>query len=165
MSSNVDESVINKLNENVELTIIRKMLGDVLYERVIDEINTVVTPEIDSLIRNYLKYVISWNVCSESLPHIFMKIREQGVVNLTGDTASSVNFDDFASLRNHINKFKDEWEIMMLEYLNNNITLYPQFNQSNYYTSRTPNNFSDTLFFSSTSRDSDNDYLKRDLFF
>lgn len=149
-SGNVDDTLLSKMNESVEISLIKNLLGTDLYDRVITEINGVVSAPIQTLIDDYLVYVISWTVHYESIIHLQLRTKEQGIVNQTADTAVPSNIDDFKYLRNNVSRFRDEFNLITIKYLNDNLSLYPEFRSSD-NCSEARYQYSDVLFFSNTS--------------
>jgi hypothetical protein len=129
-SNNVDETIIDKCNRTTQLVQVYEILGEDLYNRIQNELSSTVTPEIDKLIKEHLKYVISFSVYIQTLPFLHFKTREQGVVQLTSDTANTTNLDDMLYVKKSSESILQSFIIKLVKFLNDNIEDYPEFKKS-----------------------------------
>jgi hypothetical protein len=129
-SSNVDDVIIEKMCLQTQNTEIVDLLSEDLFDELYLQVTSNTLTSLNQILHDKLKPVLSWKVYVNTLPLIFLKIREQGVVNLTSDNATNASITEFKFMSEQANKFAQQNTIRFINWLNKNKNNYPLFLKS-----------------------------------
>lgn len=104
---------------------IRPILCTPLYEELQTQImNNTVTPDNQNLLDIIYPCLAYW-VYYRYLVNNWAKVREQGVVNQNGNTATTISLNDLTFLRGEAESSAKMYEIRLQRFLQDNEALYP----------------------------------------
>lgn len=104
---------------------IKPILCEALYTELQDQIRLqTVTPNNQALL-DIISPCLAYWVYYRYLPVNWAKVREQGVVNQTGNTATNISLNDLTYLRGEAESSAQMYQIRLVCYLEANKTLYP----------------------------------------
>lgn len=128
----LDPQVINGIIETAEVCYIKPCLGTDFYNELILQVNTnTLTPDNQTLMDNYLSFVLAWFVLSDGVTYMDTRIDNKGLNhNIDPATAQTASAGKTEEIKRDA-KFKAEkWRKEMIDFLNTNIALYPLFRSS-----------------------------------
>ena len=96
---NIDDKVIVASIYSAQTNYIKRVLGTKLYNRVVNEINSSVTPEIKTLLEDYIEQPLIHYTNAELYKYLTFRISNKGVVTANTDNANVPSADVIETLR------------------------------------------------------------------
>ncbi len=112
---------------DAQVFFIKPILCDALYNELSSQIIAGTVSADNLILLDYIKPCLSYYTLYQFLPFTWAKVREQGVVNQTGETASTITRNDLDYLREQAKSSAINYEYNLVKYLKNNSTLYPLY--------------------------------------
>ena len=95
------------------------------YEELQLQIETnTVTPANQLLLTN-IKFCLAYYALYMALPFYKLRVREQGVLNQTGDNGTNADLEELKYLRQQITQSAEIWEINLRQFIEDNSVDYP----------------------------------------
>jgi hypothetical protein len=128
ISNNVTiTSSLTQLIIDAQEQYIKPIICEDLYEELSNEIiNNSITPD-NQILLDMIAPALAWRTLFKFLPWSYAKVREQGVVNQTGNTANSVSLDDITYLRSEADHSAIVYENRLVNFLDKNKSTYPLY--------------------------------------
>ena len=106
------------------------VVGKKLYAQLLEEVDTdTVSPENASLLLKIYPY-LAVAVCFEALPFIAYHFDNKGITKGKSDNSDSITGTELSNLQNHMRAELEVLRGMLVDFLNDNVELYPLYSQS-----------------------------------
>jgi len=139
VNSNVDAKKFAIIVERVQDVAIRDVLGDDLYQHILAA--TTYTAAEQILVDEYILKYLTVSVEIESALHYNYDIRNKSVGRASDEYVSAGDFTDIDKLQNNLNKTANHYRNLMIDYLNNNSTDFPLWENSCYFDGKKRSSF------------------------
>ncbi len=127
ITDNVDDkSIIPTIKASADMWI-RSYIGSYFYNDLLTKYNnqTLSTDE-ETLVANYIKYIISWKVCAE-LAIASAKLTNKGAQTESGDFSNAAEFKTISFISHHYSDKSDFYQNNLVTYMVENKDLYGAF--------------------------------------
>lgn len=132
LAANIDIEEIYPFAKAAEDKLIAETVGSCLYDRLIESLNASpqdYTSDEATLMRK-IRDCLVWYTPYEALPFLSMKIRPLGVVKQSSENITNVDTSELSYLRKSCKDNGDHYKKLLLIYLCENSSLFPEYNCS-----------------------------------
>ena len=131
---NVNENVSSKLIDRVILEAqemdILPLLGEILYERILDDIDTdSLTGEYKTLVETYLAPVLAYRVYQRLIYALGFKVAEGNVYRSQSENGAAVTNTDLSLLSRNAAKIAENYSDRLVNWLCNRTSAIPEYIQ------------------------------------
>ena len=125
---NVDDGYIKPLIDSIQNTFIRPILGSALFDEVLTQIkNDTVTALNETLIKEYMRDALKWEVCHKYTRIGTYKLRNKGAGKKSGDDFTPLDQSELVTAKNIYKDNADFYRRKLQLYLKENEDSYPLF--------------------------------------
>jgi hypothetical protein len=121
------------ISENIQL---QTVIGEDLYKVIVDEMRifldsgTPLSSRVKTLIDNYIQIMLLYYTLYHALPHLNIKHTNAGEEKQHTRNSSSASVGEIQLQRKQWLNFAEHYSVEMLKFLNDNLTLYPEYEGS-----------------------------------
>lgn len=131
LNANLDELYIQPAINEAEDVYLREILGDALYNVLVNKINgNTLTGKYQTLVNSYIKPYLTYKVQSILVVPINFKMRNAGVVNQYDNGFSTTTVKDTAYLAEHYDGRAEFYANRLITYLKQNAVDFPEYGYS-----------------------------------
>lgn len=130
VGDNLDAKYIAPSIVAVQDVYLEPLIGTKLLQKIADVISNDTmsdNPQIKTLLDEYIQPYLLNKTVSEICVQIFAKIRNAGVAQFTDTNQNNVNLENVNYLRKHYDDLALVYGNRMIDYLNKNRSLYPDY--------------------------------------
>lgn len=130
VNDNVDEAFITEAIENVQTLHLAPILGEELYQKLLDGITSsgfTLNDDYYNLITDYIHPYMKAKIEAEIIIPVSYKIRNIGLVTNSDDHASVPGLKDMRAVEQKYEDTASAYSIRLTKYLYNNRTKFPEF--------------------------------------
>lgn len=125
---NVDDGYLKPLIDSVQNTFIRPILGSALFDEVLSEIQAgTVSALNETLIKQYLRDALKWEVCHKYTRIGTYKLRNKGAGKKDGDNFSPLSEGELVTAKSIFKDNADFYRKKLQLYLKENCDSYPLY--------------------------------------
>lgn len=131
LNANLDAEYINPAIYEAEDVYLREILGDALYNVLVNKINgNTLTGKYQTLVNSYIKPYLTYKVQSILVVPINYKMRNAGVINQYDQGFSTTTVKDTAYLAEHYDGRAEFYANRLTTYLKQNANDFPEYGYS-----------------------------------
>jgi len=134
ISNNIDEALITGFAYNAQLKYTESALGIALYTDLLN-VNATGGTKYNELLQGYLYPALAFLTMSDALPFIHSRISSIGVITSNTDTGTAASDTTMANLQKSLEASGNFYLNRMIDYLDDNQSLYPLYRSTNCTTS------------------------------
>lgn len=128
ISDNVDIKYIRETTLYCQDVYIQKLTGTTLFQLLITQITAGTLTNVNTtLLNDYIQPILVWRVTAESAYWTSNKLMNKGVMNQSSENSQSVSRSVLDAIANKANDKAEYYEQRMIDYLCENSTLYPTY--------------------------------------
>lgn len=131
LNENVDAKEVLPHLEYAEMNFIRGILGKFLYDDLKEKYITQNLNQDEITLVGLIKEATAYRAVAEALPFLSMKIRNSGIVKLSGENYNAVTTSDLKYLQTNIRGRAEYFERRLTDYICQNQNLFPLYTFSN----------------------------------
>ena len=125
---NVDDGYLKPLIDSIQNTFIRPILGSALFDEILTQIkNGTVTALNETLIKEYLRDALKWEVCHKYTRIGTYKLRNKGAGTKSGDNFTPLSEGELVVAKNIYKDNADFYRRKLQLYLKENENDYPLY--------------------------------------
>ena len=128
LNYNVDDGYLKPLIDSIQNTFIRPILGSALFDEVLTQIRTnTVSVLNETLIKEYLRDALKWEVCHKYTRIGTYKLNNKGAGTHSGDNFSSLSEGELVTAKSIFKDNADFYRRKLKLYLKANENSYPLY--------------------------------------
>ena len=125
---NVDDGYLKPLIDSIQNTFIRPILGSALFDEILNQIKTnTVTALNETLIKEYMRDALKWEVCHKYTRIGTYKLRNKGAGTHSGDGFNPLDESELVVAKNIYKDNADFYRRKLKLYLKQNENSYPLY--------------------------------------
>lgn len=132
LSVNIPDERIEPFILEAQYFDLRKVTGQDLYDKLVEDISPVNYPELKQKYVGFLAYRAYWRL----LTHNQVTVTAAGVVYKTNEFSQQVPVAELSSIKNSVLDGSKIYEKDFIDYMNNNADTYPEWTASDCYNKR-----------------------------
>jgi hypothetical protein len=129
LNYNVDDGYLKPLIDSTQNTFVRPILGSALFDEIQTQIQAgTVTALNETLIKEYLRDALKWEVCHKYTRIGTYKLNNKGAGTHSGDNFSALSQQELVTAKSIFKDSADFYRRKLKLYLKANATDYPLYN-------------------------------------
>lgn len=125
---NIDDGYLKPLIDSIQNTFVRPILGSALFDEVLAQIKAgTVSTANETLIKDYIRDALKWEVCHKFTRIGTYKLRNKGAGTKSGDGFTPLGESELVSAKNIFKDNADFYRRKLKLYLQQNGTDYPLY--------------------------------------
>lgn len=131
LNANIDSEYIEPAINEAEDVYLREILGDNLYETILDKIDTeTLADKYLELVDHYIKPYLTYKVQSLMVVPVNFKLRNAGVIQQYGQDFQTTGVEDTAYMMNYYNGKAEFYANRIERYLEKNFGELPEYTET-----------------------------------
>jgi hypothetical protein len=155
IDDNVDADLLNKFIVESQDINIQQVLGNALYQKLMDDIVTSTTPSGSylTLLTNFIQKCQAEWVVYHALPFINYRLTNKSVAKKDSEYSDASDLDEVKYLRQSVRDKAEFYSKMLSDYLCKNESLFPEYTSDNDHTIRpSRNNYFSGIYLGKSNR-------------
>jgi len=125
---NIDDGYLKPLIDSTQNTFVRPILGSALFDEVLTQIKAgTVSADNETLIKDYLRDALKWEVCHKFTRIGTYKLRNKGAGTKSGDGFTPLSESELVTAKNIFKDNADFYRRKLKLYLKENSSTYPLY--------------------------------------